>query len=147
MSTDFGTVPPSAPRSGKTNTLAIVAVVCVVIGIVMSFCCGLFGIPVDLAALVCGGIALSQINRTRENGRGMAIAGLALGGLGIVLSIVMMMLGAAIQGLPQFQQFQQQIEQQENGLNTPAYEADNLGEAADSAPEADGTVEEDTTTE
>ena len=111
MTTEYGTAPAPAPRSAKTNTLAIVAVVCGGLGIVMSFCCGLFGIPVDIAALICGGLALSQIKTTGEQGRGMAIAGLVLGALGIVLAIVMMVVGVAIQGLPQFQQFQQGIKQ------------------------------------
>ncbi|MGC1275771.1 MAG: DUF4190 domain-containing protein [Planctomycetaceae bacterium] len=134
MSTDFGTPPPEAPRSSKTNTLAIVAVVCGGIGLVMSFCCGLFGVPVDIAAIACGGIALSQIKRTMEQGRGMAMGGLVMGVLGLVLAIAMFFLGVAIQGLPQFQQMQQQMQQPDGELGAPGDLEFELGPAENAAP-------------
>lgn len=43
---------------------------------------------VSLAAVICGHIALSQIKRTGEKGRGMALAGVILGYLGMVGGIV-----------------------------------------------------------
>ncbi len=54
--------PPSEPR---TNTLALLSFIFCLLG-------GLLGI-------VFGHIALSQIKRTGESGRGLAIAGLVLG--------------------------------------------------------------------
>ncbi|MEV8212590.1 DUF4190 domain-containing protein [Leifsonia sp. NPDC077715] len=57
---------PPAPR---TNTLAIVSFVA---AFVMS-----------LAAVICGHIALAQIKRTGEGGRGFAIAGLVIGYIGV----------------------------------------------------------------
>jgi uncharacterized membrane protein len=45
---------------------------------------------VSLAAVICGHIALSQIKKTGEKGRGLAIAGLVLGYLGIISGIIIL---------------------------------------------------------
>ncbi len=120
MSTDFGAPPADAPQAKKTNTLAIVAVVCGGVGLVLSFCCGVFGVPVDIAAIVCGAIALSQIQRTGEQGRGLAIAGIVMGVLWIILAIVMVILGVAMQGMQGFQPGQiPGIEQPGDDLGDP----------------------------
>jgi hypothetical protein len=57
----------------RTNVLAIIA-------LVGSFFIGLVGV-------ICGVISLTQIKRTREKGRGLAIAGIAVGGAQIIASI------------------------------------------------------------
>lgn len=63
--------PPSAlpsigaPAGARTNTFAVLALV--------------FGILGGLIAIVFGHIALHQIRRTGEQGRGMAITGLVIG--------------------------------------------------------------------
>jgi len=64
----------SAPTGPKTNTLAIVS-------LVLAFF-------ISLGAVICGHIALGQIKRTGEGGRGLAIAGLVLGYLGLVAGII-----------------------------------------------------------
>ena len=59
---------PAAPGgyyAPPTNTLAILA-------LVLSF-------VVSLGGIICGHIALAQIKRTGEGGRGLAIAGLIIG--------------------------------------------------------------------
>jgi len=43
---------------------------------------------VSLAAIICGHIALNQIKKTGEKGRGLAIAGLVLGYAGIVIGAI-----------------------------------------------------------
>lgn len=68
------------PAGTKTNTLAIVALVASLIGLVS-------GIGF-LAGIICGHISLGQIKKTGEQGRGLAIAGLIIGYIGIVLSII-----------------------------------------------------------
>jgi len=60
------------PIAPKTNVLAIVSLVTSLLGI---FTFGLGG----LAGVICGHISLSQIKRSSEQGRGMAIAGLVIG--------------------------------------------------------------------
>ena len=68
------------PTGGKTNTLAIVSLVASLIGLVS-------GIGF-IVGIICGHISLSQIKKTGEQGRGLAIAGLIIGYVGIVLSII-----------------------------------------------------------
>ena len=61
------------PAERKTNTLAIVSLVSAFF--------------VSLAAVITGHLALGQIRRTGEGGRGLAVAGLVLGYVGIVGTI------------------------------------------------------------
>jgi hypothetical protein len=76
--------PPSTPYTGsgapvqKTNTLAIVALI--------------LGIVVPIGGIVCGPIALSQIKRTGENGRGLALAGLVIGVI-LTLAYILLIVG------------------------------------------------------
>lgn len=72
-------VPPAAPQAPyqpepKTNTLAIV-------GFVLSFLLNIVGAIISL-------VALSQIKKSGEKGRGLAIAGAIIGFIGFVLSII-----------------------------------------------------------
>jgi len=60
------------PTAQKTNGLAIASFVC-------SFFCGILGI-------IFGIIAISQINKTNGNGKGLAIAGICLGAAAIVVT-------------------------------------------------------------
>lgn len=85
--------PPPA-NVGQDQTLAVVSLVC---GILSILCCGLFtGIP----AIITGYMAKNNVdaNPNQYTGRGMAIAGMILGGVGTVLFIVgiilQVMLGA-----------------------------------------------------
>jgi hypothetical protein len=43
---------------------------------------------ISIGAVICGHIALSQIKRTGEKGRGLAIAGLVLGYLGLLVGLL-----------------------------------------------------------
>jgi len=69
---------PTAP----TNVLAIVALV------------SAFFIPV--AGIVCGHLALGQIKRTGENGRGLALAGLIIGYVLTALILLLIVLAIVI---------------------------------------------------
>jgi uncharacterized protein YacL len=62
------------PASDRYNVLAIVSLVSAFF--------------VSLAAVITGHIALSQIKRTGEKGRGLAIAGLVLGYLGMIAGLI-----------------------------------------------------------
>ncbi len=77
----------SPAASEKYNVLAIVSLIS-----------SLF---ISLVGIITGHIALSQIKRTGEKGRGFAIAGLVIGYVGLVLGIILVIvwftiLGAAI---------------------------------------------------
>ena len=83
------TAPPAPPAyvpypygvpAQRTNVLAIVALV--------ASCAGLLIAPAAIAGVITGHIALSQIKRTAENGRGMALAGVIIGYCLLALSIL-----------------------------------------------------------
>jgi len=81
-----GNQPPAAPAYGQNapdqkpagpDTYNVLAIV--------SFVSAFF---IQLVAVICGHIALSQIKKTGEKGRGLAIAGLVIGYLGILAGII-----------------------------------------------------------
>jgi peptidyl-prolyl cis-trans isomerase B (cyclophilin B) len=78
---DYQPIPPtSTPYTGttdptqRTNVLAIIALI--------------LGIVVPPGGIICGHIALSQIKKTRENGRGLALAGTIIGYVLTILYIL-----------------------------------------------------------
>lgn len=68
--------PPHAPSaaSGRTNGVAIAAII--------------MGFVVPIGGIIAGAIALAQIKRTGEKGRGLAIGGIVAGGVITVLSVI-----------------------------------------------------------
>lgn len=75
-----------ALQSGM-NTLAIVSLVSGIIGI---FCC-----VSSIVGIVCGTISLNQIKQTREDGYGLAIAGIVLSVATVLVYFVIMMVSAS----------------------------------------------------
>ena len=67
------------PRPG-TNGLAIASLITAFVGFL---CC--IG---SIVAIVLGTIALDQIKRTREDGYGLAVAGIVLGVAGLVVALI-----------------------------------------------------------
>jgi Co/Zn/Cd efflux system component len=63
-----------APASGRYNVLSIV-------GFVLAF-------VISIAGLVVSIIALTQINKTGEKGRGLALAGIIISALSVIISII-----------------------------------------------------------
>jgi hypothetical protein len=61
----YGQQPAQGYYAPPTNTLAILALV--------------LGIVIPIGGIICGHIALGQIKRTGEGGRGLAMAGLIIG--------------------------------------------------------------------
>jgi hypothetical protein len=73
-------------RPGRpTNSLAIAAMSC---GIAQLIAGPIATIP----ALICGFIALGQIQRTGEDGRGMAVSGIVSGFVGLILEVLVVVL-------------------------------------------------------
>ena len=82
----LGTVPidhlgqPQYYGAPRTNGYAIASMV---LGILWLWCVG------SLLALIFGYVSLRQIRERGEAGRGMAIAGIVLGWIGVVLAIIL----------------------------------------------------------
>lgn len=74
---------PGAPV--RNSGLAIASMVCGIVGYLTCYFVGVFGIP----AVICGHMALNRIASSPfpVAGRGMAIAGLILGYLGILITL------------------------------------------------------------
>ena len=92
--TPYG-MPPTMGYPPKTSGFAIAALVIGIIGILFSFSWYIFfiGIPLDALAIIFGGIGLAHAKKGYK-GRGMAIAGLVLGIIGIsILGTLLMLLG------------------------------------------------------
>lgn len=82
----YGYPPPAPspygayPQPVGTNGLAIASLVCSLVGL---FC----GIG-PIVGLVLGIIALNQIKKTGQDGRGMALAGVIISGISIALIVI-----------------------------------------------------------
>jgi Domain of unknown function (DUF4190) len=92
---------PSAPYAGgygaphpRTNGMAIGSLVASIVGVPLLFAC-FTGALAAIVGIVLGIIALNQIKQSGEQGRGMAIAGIWIGGLvlGIHLVAVIVFVG------------------------------------------------------
>jgi hypothetical protein len=78
---------PDYVSSTGNNQLAVWSLVCGCVGLV---CCQ----PASIAGLVMGIVALGQLkSNPQQEGRGMAIAGIVLGCLGLVTLVLMIALG------------------------------------------------------
>ena len=85
---------PIGPSS-RTNSMATAGMVLGILSLTLACCC--YGLPFNVAGIICSSIALSQIKKGPVNyqGRGMAIAGLVLSILSIVLAGLLLAFGAA----------------------------------------------------
>jgi len=82
-----GAPPPINPGTSGPNPLAIASLVSGVVGILLSFCCGIFAFPVAVVAVATGAIGLSQTSSQQSEGRGLAIAGICCGVATLVLAV------------------------------------------------------------
>ena len=90
---------PMAVQGASTNGMAITGMVCGILTILPSCCCGLFGLPLTILlvilSIVFSIIGLVQIKKNpAQKGKGMAIAGLIIGALGLIAAILMVVVFA-----------------------------------------------------
>jgi hypothetical protein len=85
--------PPPPPQG--TDSTALLALIGGIFGLLMSWCCWPIGITGSVMGIVCGIMVLNKADTdpAAAAGKGMAIAGLALGALGILAGISMLVFG------------------------------------------------------
>ncbi|GAA1087426.1 DUF4190 domain-containing protein [Tsukamurella spumae] len=79
--------PGYGQQSTGTNGLAIAALVCGIVSFPLGCAYGL-GIITAIAALIMGIIAMKQVKETGQDGHGMALSGVILGGVYIALFVI-----------------------------------------------------------
>ncbi len=92
----YGYPPPPGyppPQMAGTNGFAVASLLCSLFGWVCMFIGAFLGI-------IFGFVALSQIKRTGQKGRGMAIAGIVVGAVVVVLGIALWTLMAIFGHVP-----------------------------------------------
>jgi hypothetical protein len=67
--------------------MAIVSLVCGILGMPGMMCCSIFGLPLSIAAVITGFVAISNIDKRPDEltGKGLAYGGIATGAVGVVL--------------------------------------------------------------
>ncbi|MBM9460517.1 DUF4190 domain-containing protein [Nocardioides sp. zg-536] len=103
---NYGTPPPPPPGGGyggpeqpygqqpgyggQPQQTSVLAIISLVTGILGLLCCGSFVFSV--AALILGFLGKKEIDEGHKTGKGMALAGLILGAIGVVLSLIWIIL-------------------------------------------------------
>jgi hypothetical protein len=77
--------------SGQTNGLAVASLTTSILAIPLSLL-GCLGLPLAIAGIVLGIVSLRQVNRTPQQGRGLAIAGIVIGSIVTALLLVLLVL-------------------------------------------------------
>ena len=93
----YGGENPYNPDSQKGNGVAIASLICGIFGLITCCCNPIINLPLSIAALVCGILGIKSQNK------GMAIAGIVLGSVGILLGIIVAV------GFIAFQPYQERI--------------------------------------
>ena len=98
----------SEPQQGDSKVFGIISLVCGILALLCS-CCGWFGIVLAVAAIVLGILSINK----GENAKGMAIAGIVCGGIGLLIGIVVLIMGAALSSVDpdSVEQFVEQLEE------------------------------------
>jgi len=90
LQNNFGQ-PVAVQLAVKNNGLAVASMVLGIVGLLLCF----LWIP-SILAVIFGGIALNQISKNpQQGGKGMAIAGLTLGIIGVGTIVVLLAAGSA----------------------------------------------------
>lgn len=111
---------PGAPAPQQGNGLAVAAMICGILAIVL-FWVPVLGWILALLGVIFGAIGISKANKVGK-GKGMAIAGLACGVLSVIISIAVIFLfvSAAKDVDKRLKQMEKENQQQiEKDLKTP----------------------------
>jgi hypothetical protein len=89
---------PASPQTGNgTDGLSLAALLLGILSLPVGFCASIFGLPIAIGAIVCGIVAR---NKLKPQGRptGVATAGVILGIIGAVISLVLVVFALALIG-------------------------------------------------
>jgi hypothetical protein len=88
--------PPSITPVSRTHVMAVAGLVMGILSVTLGLCC-CYGLPFNLLGIVFSAVALVQIKNDPEHyqGRGLAIAGLALSVLSFLLVGLLLVIGVA----------------------------------------------------
>ncbi len=89
--TPYAAYQPAAAPAGVTNGMAIASLVLGIVGVATCCCYGMGALP-GLIGAILGHISLKQIKERGQQGRGMAIAGIATGWAAVALTAIMVVL-------------------------------------------------------
>ncbi len=81
-----------AAPAGRINGISVASLICGLAQFLLWFFLLVPGFIAALLGLVLGVVALGQIRRRGETGRGMALTGILLGGLGVVGGVALAIL-------------------------------------------------------
>ena len=86
----------SAQAQSSTNGMAITGMICGIVSLPMLCCC--YGMPFNILGIIFSIIGLSQIKKSNptQSGKGMAMAGLICSILSLVLFVVFLAFGIAM---------------------------------------------------
>jgi len=92
---------PGQPNPYQTNGLAVASLVTSIVGVFLGIPLAIFcflGLLIPVAGAVLGVVSLNQIKRTHQQGRGLAIAGIAVGSAtaGLLLLIMIGLTATAL---------------------------------------------------
>jgi serine/threonine-protein kinase len=97
-----GYPPPAYPGSGyqappgpgavpqSQNVLGLLGMIFGIVAIAFAFCCVLLAVPLGGAGIVLGGLGMKKAADGLASNRGMALAGVICGAVGVLLSIVLL---------------------------------------------------------
>jgi Domain of unknown function (DUF4190) len=92
----YGGGPGDAGGRAPNNNLGLVALVLGIAAIPFGLCCGLFGTPFGIAAIVVGYLGKTRADQGQATNRGQAMTGVILGAVGIVLAIINVAIGQLV---------------------------------------------------
>ena len=85
------------PRPAGQNGMAIASLCVGIAALPLSLFCGVLGLA-GIVAVILGVVALNQIKQTGQDGRGLAIGGIVIGGIDILLAAIVIIFFAAAIG-------------------------------------------------
>jgi hypothetical protein len=90
------TVPGYAPPAGRNNTMGLLGMIFGIASIPLVLCCTLLSIPLGGAGVVLGILGMNKAKQGLADNRGMALAGVICGAIGVALGVTYLVLSLAL---------------------------------------------------